>query len=363
MAVVKADAYGHGAPAVARLLAEAGADYFGVSCLEEALQLRAADISVPVLILGYTSPDMAELLVRQDITQTVISADHARQLSAAANSGGFKIKTHIKIDTGMARLGYNARGTEYINQTAPDIARVSELGGLEIEGIFTHFAKSDDVGGFFTRRQFDLFEQLIKAIADRGINPPLKHCCNTGGLMNFPGMHMDMIRPGLALYGYYPSDKVERKIILRPAMQLKTKISQIKTIAAGTPVSYDGIFTAPKDMTVATLPVGYADGLSRKLTGANVSDNADVLCGGKAAPLIGRVCMDYVMADVSGIENTAEGDTVTVFGCDGDNYISVEDIAAKIGTISYEIICLVGKRVPRVYYDGSVPIETVSCLA
>jgi alanine racemase len=353
MAIVKADAYGHGAPFVAGEFEALGADYFGVSNMEEALQLRGCGITKPILILGYTPPEYAGEMIEKNITQTVLSLDYAARLSKAAQSAGGTLKAHIKIDTGMSRIGFLYHDENKDAASIDDILSVSRMPALDLEGIFTHFAVSDEPEKDFTKIQFTRFMGIITKLEQKGLKFSLRHCCNSAGLLNFPQMQLDMVRPGIILYGMTPADGMPLPIKLSPAMSLKTVISQVKTLADGTAVSYGMKFSTQGETRVATLPVGYADGFARSL-----SNTADVLICGKRARIIGRVCMDQCMADVTSVPEAAENGVVTVIGSDGGDTVTMEEIADKMGTINYETACLIGKRVPRVFFKGGKNVGT-----
>lgn len=340
MAVVKAGAYGHGALPVARVALANGAARLAVAILNEALALREGGVTAPILILGYTPEEQAELLVAHDITQTVFTMEMARALSAAAVKAGKTAKVHLKVDTGMSRIGVTP-------EEAPDFAAaLADLPGLEVEGAFTHMATADETDKSFTRRQFGRFMQAMDGIAARGVNIPVKHAANSATTLELPEMHLDLVRPGIIIYGLWPSAEVKRIIDLKPAMQLKAKIAYVKEVPAGTSVSYGRKFTTTGPARIATLPIGYADGWSRLL-----SNKAEVLIHGRRAPLIGRVCMDQCMVEVTGIPQVQAGDEAVLFGRQGDQFLPVEEVAAKMGTINYELVCLISKRVPRVYVE------------
>ncbi len=340
MAVVKADAYGHGFLEVARTALQNGADYLAVAFLNEAKQLRESGVDEPILILGFTEKQYIEELIDLDITQTVFDYTFATNISKVATEKGKCAKIHIKIDTGMNRLGFKCN-----THTAEIIQLIAKLPGIDIEGIFTHFASADEMDKSYTKYQFDKFIQLCDRLKECGIDIPIKHVCNSGGIIQYPNMHLDMVRAGIMLYGLYPSTEVDRqKISLKPAMQLKTVVALLKEVDEGVSVSYGRIYTTQMKTTIATLPVGYADGYSRILSG-----KAKVIIRDKIVPVIGRICMDYCMADVTEIEGINEGDEVILFGQKGEHSISTEDIAEAIGTNNYEVVCMVGKRVPRIY--------------
>jgi alanine racemase len=353
MAIVKADAYGHGAPFVAGEFEALGADYFGVSNMEEALQLRGSGIKKPILILGYTPAEYAGEMIAKGITQTVLSLQYAKELSKAAQSAGGTLKVHIKIDTGMSRIGFLYHDPVKNAGSIDEIMEVSNLPALDLEGIFTHFAVSDEPEKDFTKIQFERFTDIIQKLGDRGLKFRLRHCCNSAGLLNFPQMQLDMVRPGIILYGMTPAEGMPLPIELKPVMSLKTIVSQVKTLESGTAVSYGMKYVTDGKKRVATLPVGYADGFARSL-----SNKADVLIAGKRARIIGRVCMDQCMADVTDIPEAAENKIVTVIGRDGDNCVTMEELADFMGTINYETACLIGKRVPRVFLKGGKIVGT-----
>lgn len=349
MAVVKADAYGHGDARVAQLLQEQGAEWFGVSNLEEAMRLRDAGITRPILILSYTPPEEAVKLSQYEITQAVISEEYAERLNAAASAAGVTLSVHVKVDTGMARVGFFCR-RDTLTAVCDAIERTCALSNLTADGIFTHFACADEQDGeALTREQYDLFVQTVETLKGRGITFPLKHCCNSAATVRFPEMQMDMVRPGIILYGLYPSSWMRSTVPLIPAMSLRSVLSQVKAVPSGTAVSYGQTHTLAQDSVVATVPIGYADGYPRSL-----SDTARMLLSGYSVPLIGRVCMDQCLLDVTAVAGARDGATVTVFGRDGDAVLPVEELAAISDTIPYEMVCLIGKRVPRIFYrDGN----------
>jgi alanine racemase len=348
MAVVKADAYGHGAGFVSRTLRDAGVSWFGVSNLDEALQIRDEGIAEPILILAYTPPGQAEQLAANNITQTVFERSYAEQLSQAAVKAGVTVRVHIKLDTGMSRIGFFCQGEQGIIDTVDEVERVCGLPGLYPEGIFTHFASADEKkDDEYTLRQFERFLRVTEGLTSRGIKLSIRHCCNSAATMRFRDMHLDMVRPGIILYGLVPSPWMDGILPLQPAMELKTVVSMTKTVPDGTSVSYGRTFNSKHDTTIATLPIGYADGYPRVM-----SNRAHMLVCGRRVPVIGRVCMDQCLLDVTGIDGVREGSTVTVFGKDGDECIPVEEFAALQGTINYETVCLIGKRVPRIFRKG-----------
>lgn len=341
LGVVKADAYGHGAVQVARRLETLGAEYLAVACLDEALELRQAGITTPILILGYTPTERAEALLDNGITQTVYDVEMARALSDAAAAAGKTLKIHVKADTGMSRLGWLCGGEDQ-SAAAEAVAQVCALPGLEAEGIYTHFANADGDEDY-TMLQFTRFLDLLEALEGRGITFAIRHCAASAAALKFPCTHMDMVRPGVALYGHYPDPSCEGLDGpgLRPVMTLKTRVASVKTVPAGTPVSYGCTHVLDRETKLAALTIGYADGLPRLC-----SDRLEVLVKGSRAPIVGRICMDMCMADVTGLD-VAPGDEVEVFG----EHLPIEDVAALAGTIQYELLCAVSPRVHRAYLD------------
>ena len=341
LGVVKADAYGHGAVQVARRLETLGAEYLAVACLDEALELRQARITTPILILGYTPTERAEALLDNGITQTVYDVEMARALSDAAAAAGKTLKIHVKADTGMSRLGWLCGGEDQ-SAAVEAIAQVCALPGLEAEGIYTHFANADGDEDY-TMLQFTRFLDLLEALKERGITFAIRHCAASAAALKFPCTHLDMVRPGIALYGHYPDPSCEGLDGpgLRPVMTLKTRVASVKAVPAGTPVSYGCTHVLARETKLAALTIGYADGLPRLC-----SDKLEVLIGGQRAPVVGRICMDMCMADVTGLD-VAPGDEVEVFG----EHLPIEDVAALAGTIQYELLCAVSPRVHRAYLD------------
>lgn len=343
-AVVKAGAYGHGDGIVCRTLADAGAKWFAVSCLAEALHLRSGGVTGEILILGHTDPACAATLACHRLTQAVFSPEYARALSDAALEANCRVRCHLKIDTGMGRLGFIARCKDDIPACLEQLETCFALDGLEITGMFQHFAVADshaveDVE--YTGRQHDLFVQVKTEVEARGHQLRTVHCCNSAALVEHPEWGMDMVRPGIVLYGCDPSDEVHLDG-LRPVLTLKTVVSQVKELLPGQALSYGLQFTADSPRKVATLCVGYADGYPRLLSGKGVCS-----IGGHSAPVLGRVCMDQMMVDVTGLDDVKEGDEAVVFGGPGAD--SLNDVANKVGSIPYEIMCGLALRVPRVY--------------
>ncbi len=337
MCVVKADAYGHGAESCAAALYRTGARWFAVSCIEEALQLSSTFdaqklTGAKILILGYTPPENVALLAQNDIRQTVFSSEYASALSNAAVKAGCEVKAHFKLDTGMNRLGFDADAN-----AADEICTASELPGIVSEGLFTHFACADEDDDTETRLAFERFKKVDEMLRAHGLNLK-RHVCNSAATLKFPEYHLDMVRAGIILYGLMPySDKPQ--IELRPVMTFKSIISHIHTVKAGKKVSYNGIYTADRDVLTATVPVGYADGFLRHFSGG-------VYINGHTAPILGRICMDQCIVDISAIPDVKVGDEVIIFGGDPKR---LDDLASSAGTINYELVCLVGKRVARIY--------------
>ncbi|MFV0412031.1 MAG: alanine racemase [Oscillospiraceae bacterium] len=351
MAVVKADAYGHGDVAVARTLQAAGAAGFAVSCFAEAMRLRRGGIQKPVLILGYTEPALAGRLAAEGLHQCVFSAGYARLLSQRAVEAGVRVDAHFKIETGMGRLGFNAK--DDMAAAVEELAGACRLPGLAPVGLFSHFAVADsarpgDIA--YTEGQYALLLQVRQALGALGIGFQTTHICNSAGLVAHGYMHLDMVRPGIILYGCAPSAEAALPG-LAPVLQLKTVVTQVKTLQKGDCISYGRTFTAPGPMRVATLAAGYADGYNRLLSGRGV-----VGIHGQSAPVLGRVCMDQCVADVSAIPGVEMGDVATLFGGGGAD--STEQAAEKCGTISYEILCGLTRRVQRVYRENGEETQT-----
>lgn len=339
MVIVKADAYGHGAVPVSKSLDELGADMFGVATVDEAVQLRKNGINKPILILGYVYPEEYDELLSFDIMQTVFRYENAVALSKKAVEMGKTAKIHIKIDTGMGRIGFQSE-----NESIEKIKKISELPNLEIDGIFTHFACADSKDTSSCNKQKQNFLDFLKEIELSGIKIPVRHMDNSAGIINYDGDFLDMVRSGIMTYGLYPSEEMDKRgFILKPAMQILSSVSFVKRVKKGFTVSYGSTFTAPDDMEIATVSIGYADGYPRSL-----SNKGRVLINGHFANIIGRVCMDQLMVNVTGMD-VHQGDKVTVVGSDGENSISIEEVADSSGSFNYEFCCSIGLRVPRVY--------------
>ncbi len=342
LAVIKTDGYGHGGVPIAKMLEQLDFMFgYAAATYEEAHVLREAGVKKPILILGYTFPYCYEELIREEIRPAVYRRDTVEELVAAAAKVGQKAKVHIKVDTGMGRIGItpDEEGLEFVRflMGHPE---------LEVEGIFTHFAKSDEEDKTSANHQLALFQNFIDRIqTELGLTIPVKHCSNSAAILEMPQANMDMVRAGITTYGLYPSEEVSKDIVpLRAAMSLYSHIVYCKTIHAGQSVSYGGLFTAQKDTRVATIPVGYGDGYPRSLSGKGY-----VLIRGKKAPILGRVCMDQFMVDISEIPGVMEGDKVTLLGVDGTERITAEELGELSGRFNYEFVCDLGKRIPRVY--------------
>ena len=347
LGVVKADAYGHGAIQISRKLEELGADYLAVSSLDEARELRQGGIWAPILILGHTPPAMVPQLIAYRITQAVSALAKAEEYSAAAVACGGTLKVHIKVDTGMSRLGFLVRDGHF-SAGVDSIASACALPGLEAEGIFTHFAVSDEDDAdseAYTREQFAVFTRVLDALADKGRTFAIRHCANSGALARYPEMYLDMVRPGIALYGVGADAE---RLDLQPVMSLKSSISTIKIFDPDTDISYGRTFHTRERTRIGVLPIGYADGFFRGL-----SNRMSVMTAQGPAPQRGRICMDMSMVDLTGLPEVKVGDEVEIFG----RRQKVDDLAAVLGTIPYELTCAVSRRVPRLYLEGGSVVE------
>ena len=350
MAVVKADGYGHGAAEVARTALENGAEWLAVAIVDEGVLLRREGFAAPILVLGYTPPEQAERAVAHDLTLTVYRRDLAEALARAASAAGKTARVHVKIDTGMGRIGLPP-GPEAVEF----IASLSDLPNLAVEGLFTHFAVADSLDQSYTWEQFSRFRRVIDDLERRGIQIPIKHAANSAAIIALPETHLDLVRAGIAMYGLAPSSEVGNGIGLRPAMEWKTRIAHLKRIPPGTSVSYGRKYVAEAETVVATLPAGYADGYSRAW-----SSRGTVLVGGRRVPVIGRVCMDQTMIALPPDLEARVGDEVVLMGRQGEAAVTADELAEGLGTINYEITCLVGKRVPRVYLKNGQALKIVS---
>jgi alanine racemase len=352
MAVVKANGYGHGAIEVSRIALRSGADWLGVARLHEALELRGAGIEAPTLIFGATPADQTDLLLARDLTQTVFSPSMASAFSEQALAQGKKLRVHIKVDTGMGRLGLlgdtaSAEGSASgaAARRRDQVLEIARLPGLEVEGLFTHFATADSADKSYADRQLQRFIDLVDDLRAAGLDIPLRHTANSAALLDMPDSHFDLVRPGIATYGLYPSDEVQRdKVTLQPVLQWKTRIIHLKQVPAGFGVSYGTIYRTPKPTTLATVSAGYADGLGRSL-----SSRGYMLVRGHRAPIVGRVCMDLTLLDVGDVQDADVGDEVVIIGRQGDQQLTADEMAATLDTINYEIVSTITSLVPRIY--------------
>lgn len=345
--VVKADAYGHGAEQLAHLYERLGAQWLAVSNLEEAIQIRACGVGLPILILGYTPPTEAKKLAELNIAQAILSEKYAVQLDHEAAAAGVRVRAHIKLDTGMSRIGFVYQEPARDGDSLEAIKRICMLKHLLPEGIFTHFAVADEGadGETFTRHQYQCFTGAIEKLSGEGIHFRIRHCDNSAGLMDYPEFQLDMCRPGVILYGMMPSGKMRRQLDLQRVMRLKSVVSLVKTLPSDTSMSYGCTYRTTRETKVATVPIGYADGYPRML-----SDKVDVLIRGRRAHSLGRICMDQMMVDVTDIPDVTEEDIVTLIGADEKETVTADELAELVGTINYEITCGISKRVPRIYY-------------
>lgn len=337
---VKADAYGHGAVPVSRACLEAGADALGVACVEEAVELRDAGISAPILILGHSEPSDAKAIVQQAVAQMCCDANCATALSDAAVRLGRIASVHVKVDTGMGRIGVAPEQAVEFGRT------LSRLPGLSVDGVFTHFPSSDEADRAFTLSQISTFSKVVSGFRRIRTASILAHASNSGGVLAYPEADLDAVRPGIMIYGHYPSSEVPQSISIREVLTLKTRIVFLKRAEAGASVSYGRTHVLKRRSLIATLPIGYGDGYSRLL-----SNQGEVAVRGVRVPVIGRVCMDQILIDVTDVPGVQLGDEVVLYG-GGFDYLSVTKIAEKLGTISYEVLCNIGRRVPRVYLNG-----------
>ena len=348
MAVIKADGYGHGAVEIAHTI-DGLVDAYGVAIPEEGIELRKAGIDKPILILGVTVREQFEEMLAYDLSAALVSEEMAEEMSEAGVRAGKKMKVHIKLDTGMSRIGFDLSDKSLVG-----LVGISKLPGIRIEGCFSHFARMDEKDKTKARRQFTRFLSFTKSLEDRGVMLPIKHISNSAGIIETPEVQLDMVRDGICLYGLYPSEEVmKERLPLIPAMELKAYVSFVKELDAGVEIGYGGTYATSHKTKVATVPVGYADGYPRALSGIG-----HVLIHGKRAPILGRVCMDQFMVDVTGIEEVQPGDVVTLVGRDGEEFISVEELAGKAYSFNYEFVCDVGKRVPRVFYRNGQKVAT-----
>lgn len=355
MAVIKTDAYGHGAVQVAQMLEKY--DYiwgFAVATLDEAVVLRVEGIQKPILVLGCIFPDQYMEMLDNEIRMNVYTEDMAKEIANMARREGKTAYLHIKLDTGMGRLGFSIS-----EESVEAITRISKLSHVKMEGVFTHFAKADEKDKTFTKKQIHEFEYMTEILKEKGVIFDYEHCANSAAIIDVPEAKFDMVRAGISTFGLYPSEEVDKEAVhLKPALALKSHVAFVKEIEPGTPVSYGGTFIAEKKMKIATIPVGYGDGYPRALSGVGY-----VLIRGKRAPILGRICMDQFMVDVTDIDGVSFGDKVTLIGRDGNEYLSVDMLGELSGRFNYEFICDLGKRIPRVYVKNGKIAEQVDYFA
>ncbi len=346
-AVIKADAYGHGAVEIGQTLLDNGADRFAVATLSEAIQLRKYYKDTPILVLGYTPNSSAESVIENNLIQTLYSYEQAEAFNEVAKSCDKTVVLHIKVDTGMHRLGFAAN-----QESVEEIKKITTLSNVEVEGIFTHFAVADEVDKSYTLNQVKLYNKVIDGLESKNIHIPIKHVSNSATIIDLPEFNYNMVRAGIMIYGLYPSADVKKQNVeLREAMSLKAELSHVKELEDGMGVSYGLHYKTNGPTRIGTLPIGYADGFTRLY-----SFKAKGLINGEKKPIVGRICMDQCMIELNGIE-AKRGDVVTLFGRDGSSQISIDDVADYVGTINYEVVCMIDKRVPRVYTKGSKVVK------
>ena len=355
MAVIKTDGYGHGAVQVAQMIEKYPYIWgFAVATLDEAVILRTEGITKPILVLGCIFPDQYMAMLDHDIRMNVYTEDMAKEISQMARREGKTAYMHIKLDTGMARLGFSTT-----MESVEAIERISHLSNIKMEGVFTHFAKADEADKTFTNKQIADFRYMLDRLEERKVSFEYEHCSNSAAIIDVEDARFNLVRAGISTYGLYPSDDVNKEAVhLKPALALKSHVAYVKEIDAGTPVSYGGTFVSDEKMVIATIPVGYGDGYPRSLSGKGY-----VLIRGKKAPILGRICMDQFMVDVTQIEGVSFGDKVTLIGRDGNESISVETLSEISGRFNYEFICDLGKRIPRVYVKNGTIAEQVDYFA
>ena len=351
MGIVKADAYGHGAIETSKVILYNGADSLGVAIANEGIELRRNNILVPILVLGYTPPALFPEVVSNNLIQTVFSLESAAKLSEAAKAAGKTAKIHIKIDTGMGRIGFLPNEDSYA-----EIIKISKLPFIEVEGIYTHFSTADEADKEFTNHQDRVFREAVGRISEKGLDIPVRHGANSAAMIDFDDKFYNLVRPGIILYGLYPSAEVNReRLPLTPVMSIKTSISHVKEVPEGTPIGYGRKFVTGRKSLIATVPIGYADGFLRRM-----KDGGRVIVRGQYAGIVGNVCMDQFMIDVSGIDGVSPSDEVIIMGSQGDCSISADEIADVLGTINYEVVCMIGKRVPREYIKNKKILKTIN---
>jgi len=350
--VIKADGYGHGAVELSQIYEKLGADFFAVSNIDEGIEIRKSGSKLPIVILGYTPVSEAENLAEYDISQAVFSLEYAKELSEKCVEEDCICKMHIKVDSGMSRIGFMCQEFPRDEYSIEEICEACCLPNLEVEGLFTHFCVSDEdaEGREFTNKQYENFIHVRDSLKKRGVDISVVHCSNSGAIEDYPETCCDMVRAGIILYGLAPSSKLADRLDLVPAMTLKTVVAFVKEVQKGATISYGRTFTADRKMKIATVPIGYADGFIRQK-----AKNGHMMVNGKKAKIVGRICMDQTMLDVTDIEDVKTGDEVVVFGTGENGEPTADSLAENTGTINYETVCLVGKRVPRIYIkDGKI---------
>ncbi|MPZ76941.1 MAG: alanine racemase [Deltaproteobacteria bacterium] len=340
LSMVKANGYGHGAPAVARTLAAEGSDAFGVATIEEGIELRRHGIAAPILVLAGVYLEQLDLFFEHGLTPVVHDVDGLQRLDAEVSRRAATLPAHLKIDTGMGRIGFPSAE---IDSWLP---RLQKLRAINLEGVFSHFSQAESVEGEYTHKQLKIFQSVVRRLRSEGIAPSLVHLANSAATITLPAAYFSMVRPGLILYGVYPAPAMKKQICLRPVLSWKTRILQLKKVPAKTSISYGQTFITKRESLIATLPIGYADGYPRLL-----SNCGEALVGGKRAPVAGRVCMDLTMIDVTDIRGIQQGDAVVLLGHQRDEMISADEMAARANTISYEILTSIGARVPRIHHN------------
>jgi alanine racemase len=341
LCMVKANGYGHGAVAIAEVLAVEGSDAFGVATVEEAIELRNRGIRAPILVVAGAYPEQLDLFIEHHLTAVAHDAESLAGLDAAARERGVKLKVHVKVDSGMGRIGFLAA------EMTGWLPFLKQLRALEVEGVFSHFSHADNVAGEYTRNQLEIFRSVVERLRSAGISPPLVHLANSAATITLPAAYFDMVRPGLMLYGIHPTTAMADQIDLRPVLSWQSRILQLKKVPAGSSISYGRTFITKRESLIATVPVGYADGYPRLLSNVGA-----MLVRGKRAPIAGTVCMDLTMIDVTDIAGVQQGDEVVLLGRQGNAVISADEMAAWSNTISYEILTSISTRVPRVYYHA-----------
>lgn len=346
--VVKADAYGHGALDIAPTLLDNGVTRLAVAVLNEAVELRRGGIQCPIMILGYTPPNLLDLLIKYDIEQTVYSYDLAKEISDKAIEGSKIAKIHIAFDSGMGRIGFLPR-----EEDISEVERISKLPNIKIEGIYSHFSTADEKDKNYTYEQLKKFNWFYNILQEKGIQINIRHIANSAAIIDMPETHFEAVRPGVILYGYYPSEEVDKtKVYLKPVMSLKTNIVHLKKVPIGEYISYGRKFKTERESIIGTLPVGYADGYTRSL-----GEEAKVIINGKLVPVVGRICMDQCMVDLTNVPDVNLGDEVILMGEDSESKMTADELASILGTINYEVLCMISRRVPRVYVKDKKVIK------